>query len=1529
MAKQWAGRCSACNKDITYADALALRDIALGRPRQLMCPNCERLERRGLKPVSVPNTLLPGVPQSSTAPLGRLREAERTHLLREQITNFDTNIFAVRAEEIGALYTELLRDDTPVVIAVAPTGSGKSTFLPYRLFNPQTLDADTFTRGRQIVITQPRKKAATAIPAFVAESLHGANCGIGHEIGYRVKGVHACDWRNRLTYVTDGTLINWLIRGELDRISLIIIDEAHERSLNIDVILGLVTRALPQFPHLKLLIVSATIDHVHFQRHFERRLPKGLRCGIVICSGTKPMGLGVHYRRDEIVPLPYAPGALRELSRGVAEKLAHAILRLLLAMEGPRELTDPHIESGDILGFLHGKREIEDACGHIVKYLSDRHPALSERTDVYPYHAEVSTDIARKATDKKIDPSRRRIVIASNAAETSLTIEGLVHVVDSGFIKQTQWDPALEQAPLLPVVHSQPGCRQRWGRVGRVAPGEAWCLYSKPQFRSVFPATTVPEIQRSCLDAVVLKAKRGGAEHVEEKAFPWLDAPAADEIERTLARLQRQRLLDADGDLTKTGIIAAMASEQDTLYNRLIADGDRFGFGIEVSTLVPFLELGLKNLLPYEKDWSDDIKRGVREAQRRVRATCSDDLELCLRIYSEWQNATLPPSAEWTIPRLERQEISHCNLPPPRLVEKLRSARDQETIVGLIQTHITESAIAKQYSERAVASFLRAARSMWPRMHGVDSDVLAAVKKRRDGIIDEIGAKKKGMEDRSIDFAGLGRLRAIVARAFLDQVHVRDKGDGVSASVTGRYTLLFPSDDPAPVEIATVSNCAANPPDAFVSLGPKEVLPGKGDRQRLRLVPFVVRVEPELIEAVRDRDELEMAEYFRRAMPRPAQGSTEDARLRQHERLRRDYPVGTIIECRVLGEMHGIADVEVVRAVGWGGGPPLTFASSETWQEWREYERGRSFDAGEAALAKPVGVPAQVLSEEDELDLISEEWQAAPNERQERVQDERPLVAVTGRLQWFGIPPDAQTVRAEVTRHSDITGEPSLILVAPPLRERFSRFAERTAVGDDIDVEVIGPSSRGSLERGLQIRDLRTGFEVVLPLEEVFLLREECLLEDVEPGTRLRVRVEFVDHRSQTVYATALNALEPELARLHAALRKEATNGILRKIDDDNTNVYLLAMVDDLKRGPLRVPIKSKVPRQQFDGPSGFSIPYTTGRRITLKTRADASSSVKFSAHLMESEKSGLIRAGIEITGASLSCQGRLTFDARTAAVKVARTVELMAAVRALYGKSNWVFADIVAPDLVGKTVEGRVQSFKFHRVEAVLTGGIIGVLDPAEATWFTERPRLDHLFQAGQIIRAVVLRIDDWGNAVLSTKRARISHNPWERNGIATLYPVGTTIVGKFGAKPIVDRTWVDIEPGLQGSVHVSDLRTLAGGAFINDARKVATPGRWVKVSVRGHNTVKKQLEVTVLGWATAPAAEVIIPPLQTAPASPASASEQQVSWLDGEWPWDVGENAIPKDVAPPKVRSPQRARARLPLDQRSKPSGWRILLT
>ena len=230
MALQWQAECKYCRQKVGYSDNLWKQDRELGRPRRTLCSDCEAQVGRELRAVA-----LPEIPSSShsciASPLGGFRAKPVSHQRHLKPSQLDPSRFGVREHELHELYRQLSNPDVPIVIAVAPTGSGKSTYMPYRLFQPFVLDwfpPDFFTGRGQIVITQPRIAPTQEISRYVSEKLFGMDRGCGFDIGLKHSGNPACNWRNKMVYVTDGTLINWLAAGDIDKIGLIMIDEAHE-----------------------------------------------------------------------------------------------------------------------------------------------------------------------------------------------------------------------------------------------------------------------------------------------------------------------------------------------------------------------------------------------------------------------------------------------------------------------------------------------------------------------------------------------------------------------------------------------------------------------------------------------------------------------------------------------------------------------------------------------------------------------------------------------------------------------------------------------------------------------------------------------------------------------------------------------------------------------------------------------------------------------------------------------------------------------------------------------------------------------------------------------------------------------------------------------------------------------------------------------------------------------------------------------------------------------------------------------------
>lgn len=386
-----------------------------------------------------------------------------------------------------------------VMIVSGETGSGKTTQLPKICLE--------LGRGRRAMIghTQPRRLAATSVAKRIAEEL---NTPIGEVVGYQVRFNDRTGPNAAIKLMTDGILLAESQRDPLlKRYDTIIIDEAHERSLNIDFLLGYLRQLLPRRPDLKVVITSATIDAERFARHFadaqDRPAP------VIEVSG-RLYPVEVRYRpvqppqTDEAASAPARPG--RERLAGDEERdLVDAIVDAVdeCARHGP----------GDVLVFLPGEREIRESAEALRK----RHPV---GTEILPLYARLS-----QAEQEQIFHPRgnsRRVVLATNVAETSLTVPGIRFVVDSGLarIKRYSWRNKVEQLRIEPI--SRASANQRAGRCGRVGPGVCIRLYDETDFNARAPFTD-PEVLRSSLASVILRMKALKLDDIEQ--FPFVEAP--------------------------------------------------------------------------------------------------------------------------------------------------------------------------------------------------------------------------------------------------------------------------------------------------------------------------------------------------------------------------------------------------------------------------------------------------------------------------------------------------------------------------------------------------------------------------------------------------------------------------------------------------------------------------------------------------------------------------------------------------------------------------------------------------------------------------------------------------------------------------------------------------------------------------------------------------------------------------------------------------------------------------------------------
>lgn len=389
--------------------------------------------------------------------------------------------------------------DHQVVIVAGETGSGKTTQLP----------KIALALGRErIAHTQPRRIAARTIAERIAEE---TGTELGGLVGYQVRFTDQASKDTKIRLMTDGILLNAIHRDrDLKAYDTIIIDEAHERSLNIDFLLGYLRTLLPRRPDLKVIITSATIDPESFAKHFADHRT-GEPAPIIEVSGrTYPVE--IRYRplieeREVVDPKTKQPKT-RKVERDVFEAIGEAVDEL------GRE------SRGDVLVFLSGEAEIRDAADALQGRAGRGGPA--NRTEILPLYGRLSAAEQHRVFERRQDSGARRIVLATNVAETSLTVPGIRYVIDAGTARISRYSSRSKVQRLPIEAISQASANQRSGRSGRTSNGIAIRLYSEEDFESR-PAFTEPEIRRTGLASVILQMLSLGLGDIA--GFPFLTPP--------------------------------------------------------------------------------------------------------------------------------------------------------------------------------------------------------------------------------------------------------------------------------------------------------------------------------------------------------------------------------------------------------------------------------------------------------------------------------------------------------------------------------------------------------------------------------------------------------------------------------------------------------------------------------------------------------------------------------------------------------------------------------------------------------------------------------------------------------------------------------------------------------------------------------------------------------------------------------------------------------------------------------------------
>jgi ATP-dependent helicase HrpA len=465
--------------------------------------------------------------------------------------------------------------DNQVVIVAGATGSGKTTQLPKICLE----------LGREAIgHTQPRRLAARSIAERIAEEL---GVEVGGVVGYQVRFDDRSRADTRIKLMTDGVLLAELHRDrDLRRYDTIILDEAHERSLTIDFLLGYLKQLLPRRPDLKVIVTSATIDPESFSRHFGG-------APIVEVSGrTYPVEIRYRPLVDRMQEISDDPDADTPEFRGSqaleGENLLHSINAALAELA--RE------PAGDVLVFLSGENEIRDAEDAV-------RAASGPETEVVPLYGRLSAADQHRVFETKRAPGiRRRVVLSTNVAETSLTVPGIKYVIDAGTARISRYS-ARSKVQRLPIeAISQASANQRSGRAGRTSDGIAIRLYSEEDFEKR-PAFTDPEILRTGLDAVILQMLAIGLGDIAE--FPFLQPPDRRGVQdgldllRELGAIAKDRTSGGDR-ITKVGRELARLPV-DPRFARMIVEAQKHGVVREVVAIVAGLSIQDPRERPLEK----------------------------------------------------------------------------------------------------------------------------------------------------------------------------------------------------------------------------------------------------------------------------------------------------------------------------------------------------------------------------------------------------------------------------------------------------------------------------------------------------------------------------------------------------------------------------------------------------------------------------------------------------------------------------------------------------------------------------------------------------------------------------------------------------------------------------------------------------------------------------------------------------------------------------------------------------------------
>ncbi|KAL4563271.1 hypothetical protein LXL04_027311 [Taraxacum kok-saghyz] len=450
-------------------------------------------------------------------------------------------------------------------IIVGETGSGKTTQIPQYLKEAGWADG-----GRIIACTQPRRLAVQSVAARVAEEM---GVKLGEEVGYTIRFEDVTNSEfTRIKFLTDGVLLREMMDDPLlSKYSVIMVDEAHERSVSTDILLGLLKKIQRRRPELRLIIASATIEAKSMAEFFHNRKRRAQLEGEDNKLQIEPAILSVEGRGYNV--------EMFYVEEPVSDYL-QATVSTVMSIHHKEPM-------GDILVFLTGQDDIDTAVQMITEE-AQNNTKSSFGMIVLPLYS----GLTRSDQDLIFSPSprgKRKVVISTNIAETSLTLEGIVYVVDSGFSKQRFYNPITDIENLVVAPISKASARQRAGRAGRIRPGKCYRLYTEDYFINKMSSHGIPEMQRSNLVSSVIQLKALGIDNI--LGFDWPASPSPESMVRGLEVLYSLGVLDDDAKLTSPVGFQVAELPLDPMISKMIIESDKLGCSEEIITIAAVLSV--------------------------------------------------------------------------------------------------------------------------------------------------------------------------------------------------------------------------------------------------------------------------------------------------------------------------------------------------------------------------------------------------------------------------------------------------------------------------------------------------------------------------------------------------------------------------------------------------------------------------------------------------------------------------------------------------------------------------------------------------------------------------------------------------------------------------------------------------------------------------------------------------------------------------------------------------------------------------